>query len=159
VVIGAGGAARGAAAAFFQAGCPEVRIVNRTLAKAEMIAGALGARSQAFGLSECRRALDGASAVVNATSAGLVGQDALELPLETTPQDAVIMDMVYKPLVTPLLQRAESLGRRTVDGLEMLVRQAIPSFEAFFGAPPPKSVDVRALCLARLQTKVPEPAQ
>jgi shikimate dehydrogenase len=151
VVIGAGGAARGAAAAFFQAGCPEVRIVNRTLAKAEMIAGALQTRSRAFSLGEVRAALDGATAVINATSAGLVGQEGLDLPLDATPASAVVMDMVYKPLLTPLLQRAQAAGRRTVDGLEMLVRQAVPSFEAFFGAPPPRHVDARALCLAALE--------
>jgi shikimate dehydrogenase len=60
------------------------------------------------------------------------------------------MDMVYTPLVTPFLARAQALGRRTVDGLEMLIRQAEPSFEAFFGRPPPPEVDVRALALAAL---------
>ncbi|RAK57318.1 shikimate dehydrogenase family protein [Phenylobacterium deserti] len=147
VVIGAGGAARGAAAAFAQAGCPEVRVVNRTLARAEMIAGALGEQARAFALSDCEKAFDGARAVVNATSAGLAGQEGLSVPLEATPVDCAVMDMVYKPLITPFLQRAQALRRPTVDGLEMLVRQAIPSFEALFGAPPPASVDARAICL------------
>jgi shikimate dehydrogenase len=87
--------------------------------------------------------------VINATSAGLLDA-SLDLPLEATPAQAVVMDMTYKPLVTPLLARAKELDRRTVDGLEMLIRQAEPSFEAFFGLPVPAAVDVRALCLAAI---------
>ena len=149
VIVGAGGAARGAAAAFVLAGAPEVRIVNRTYAKAEMVAGALGERARAYPLDAVARAFQEAAAVVNATSAGLVGEP-LDLPLEATPPQAVVMDMTYKPLETPLLSRARVLQRRTVDGLEMLIRQASPSFEAFFGAAPPRTVDVRAMCLEAL---------
>jgi shikimate dehydrogenase len=148
VVLGAGGGSRGAAAAFVEAGCPEVRIVNRTLAKAQDIAGPLGAT--AFALNEAAKAFEGAIAVVNATSAGLSGSPALDLPLEATPSAAVIMDMVYKPLKTPFLAQAEGLGRQTVDGLAMLIGQAVPSFEAFYGQAPPQSVDVRALALKAL---------
>ena len=148
VVLGAGGGSRGAAAAFVEAGCPEVRIVNRTLAKAQDIAGPLGAT--AFALNEAAKAFEGAIAVVNATSAGLSGSPALDLPLEATPSAAVIMDMVYKPLKTPFLAQAEGLGRQTVDGLAMLIGQAVPSFEAFYGEAPPQSVDVRALALKAL---------
>lgn len=146
-ILGAGGAARGAAAAFVQAGAPEVRIVNRTLARAEAVAAALGSRVKAFALPAAAEALAGALAVVNATSAGLDGDGVLDVPLEAAPAGAVVMDMVYKPLRTPLLARAESLGLRTVDGLEMLIRQAIPSFEAFFGRTVPAEVDVRRLAL------------
>lgn len=152
VILGAGGAARGAAAAFVAAGAPQVRIVNRTLAKAEAIAAALGDRVSAHDLASAARAFDGAGAVINATSAGLSGQGVLDAPLEATPKDAVVMDMVYKPLKTPFLERAEALGRACVDGLEMLIRQAVPSFEAFYGQPPPDGVDVRALALARLES-------
>ena len=148
VVLGAGGGSRGAAAAFVEAGCPEVRIVNRTLAKAQDIAGPLGAT--AFALNEAAKAFEGAIAVVNATSAGLSGSPALDLPLEATPSAAVIMDMVYKPLKTPFLAQAEGLGRQTVDGLAMLIGQAVPSFEAFYGQAPLQSVDVRALALKAL---------
>jgi shikimate dehydrogenase len=149
VIVGAGGAARGAAAAFVMAGAPEVRIVNRTLAKAEIVAGSLGRRVRAFPLDAAAAAFEGAAAVVNATSAGL-SEELLDLPLEATPPQAVVMDMTYKPLETAFLSRARVLQRRTVDGLEMLIRQAGPSFEAFFGRVPPKSVDVRALCIAAL---------
>ena len=89
-------------------------------------------------------------AVVNATSAGLLG-GGLDLPLEATSADAVIMDMTYKPLITPFLTQALGLGRRTVDGLEMLIGQARPSFAAFFGQEPPASVDVRRLALDALE--------
>jgi len=150
VIVGAGGAARGAAAALVSAGAPEVRIVNRTLARAEMIAGTLGGAVKAFALHDAAAAFDGATSVVNATSAGVVGQEDLDLPLDKTPASAVLMDMVYRPLETPFLARAKALGRRTVDGLEMLIRQAGPSFEAFFGCVPPADVDVRALCVEAL---------
>lgn len=149
VIIGAGGAARGAAAAFVAAGAPEVRIVNRTLAKADVIAKALGPKVRSFPLEAAADAFAGVSALINATSAGLLDA-SLDLPLEATPADVVVMDMTYKPLVTPLLARAKALDRRTVDGLEMLIRQAEPSFEAFFGQPVPAAVDVRGLCLATI---------
>jgi shikimate dehydrogenase len=80
-----------------------------------------------------------------------VSEELLDLPLEATPPTAVIMDMTYSPLETPFLNRARILQRRTVDGLEMLIRQAGPSFEAFFGRVPSKSVDVRALCIEALE--------
>ena len=153
VVVGAGGAARGGAAALVMAGAPEVRIVNRTLARAEMVAGAVGGRSRAFALDAAAAAFDGANLVINATSAGIASNEALNLPIEATPSDAVLMDMSYKPLVTPFLARARMLGRRTVDGLEMLIRQAGPSFEAFYGRAPPAEVDVRALCIAALEAR------
>jgi shikimate dehydrogenase len=149
-IVGAGGAARGAAAAFVMAGAPEVRIVNRTLAKAEIVAGALGRRARAYALDAAAAAFEDAAAVVNATSAGL-SDEMPDLPLEATPSAAVVMDMTYKPLETPFLGKARALQRRTVDGLEMLIRQAAPSFEAFFGRVPPKSVDVRALCVEALR--------
>lgn len=149
VILGAGGGARGAVSAFLEAGCPEVRIVNRTVEKAEAIAAALGAK--AYPLAWADAAFDGATAVVNATSAGLADAAPLDVPLASTPATAIVMDMVYKPLKTPFLRQAEELGRRTVDGLAMLIGQAVPSFEAFYGQPPPASVDVRALVLQTLE--------
>ncbi len=147
VLLGAGGGAQGAAAAFAEAGCPEIRIVNRTRTRAEALAGRFGAR--AFGLTEVATALAGANAVINTTSAGLSG-DSLDVPFEATPAACVVMDMTYKPLRTPFLQAADAAGRKTVDGLAMLVGQAIPSFEAFFGQLPPGEVDVRALAIQTL---------
>jgi shikimate dehydrogenase len=152
VIIGAGGASRGAAAAFALAGAPAIRVVNRTLAKAEMIAGALGGKVTAYPLDGCAAALAGATVVINATTVGLEGNEAFDVPLAAARPDVVVMDMVYRPLVTPLLAKAQSMGLRTADGLEMLIRQAAPSFEAFFGRPPSPAVDVRALCLESLAT-------
>lgn len=152
VILGAGGAARGAAAAFVLEGAPAIRIVNRTLAKAELIAGLLEGDIEAYPLDRCAEALADAAVVINATTAGLEGAEPFDVPLAAARPDVVVMDMVYKPLVTPLLASARVLGLRTVDGLEMLIRQAGPSFEAFFGRPPPPGVDVRALSLASLET-------
>lgn len=146
-ILGAGGAARGAAAALALSGAPQVRIVNRTLAKAEAVAGAIGGCAVACPLSAASEAFEGVTAVINATSAGFAGDEALEIPLEATSETAIVMDMVYRPLLTPFLKQGQAIGRRTVDGLEMLIRQAVPSFEAFFGRSPPSEVDVRGICL------------
>ncbi|MBO9710072.1 MAG: shikimate dehydrogenase [Caulobacter sp.] len=150
VILGAGGAARGAAAALALAGAPKVSIVNRTLSRAEAIAASIGGVVEAQPETELDGLLAKAGLVINATSLGLGGGAGPAARLELTPESAVVMDMVYKPLRTEFLRRAEAAGRRTVDGLEMLLRQAVPSFEAFFGVTPPASVDMRALALAQL---------
>ena len=151
VILGAGGAARGAAAAFLLAGAPKVRLVNRTRARAEVIALALGDRVQAFGWAELPGVLDDAAALINATSLGLEGHDPLDVDLTGLPTAAPVMDMVYRPLLTRLLEDAARAGHPTVDGLEMLILQAAPSFQAFFGQVPPADVDARALALAALE--------
>ncbi len=148
VILGAGGGARGAAGAFLDAGCPEIRVVNRTLVRAQTLAAEL--RLKAFDLRDAEAAFEGAQAVINATSAGLADSETLDLPLAATPAACVVMDMVYKPLLTPFLAQAQALGRPTVDGLAMLIGQAIPSFEAIYGEQPPAGVGVRALALKAL---------
>ena len=147
-VLGAGGGARGAVAAFLDAGCPQVRVINRTRGRAQALVAELG--GEAYALANAEAAFQGAIAVVNATSAGLADDQAPGFPLAATPPGCVAMDMVYKPLVTPFLAEAEALGRPTVDGLAMLIGQARPSFEAFYGRPPPADLDVRALALKAL---------
>ena len=144
-VLGAGGAARGAALSLLDAGVSSVRLVNRSLDRARAIA-ALDGRISVHGWDEAAAALDGVAAVVNATSLGMTSQPPLELDLSKAPPSAVVMDMVYKPLKTGLLQAAAARGHPTADGLSMLIAQARPSFEALFGCPPPDEVDVRALC-------------
>lgn len=151
-VIGAGGAARGAVAALLAAGAPKVWLLNRTLDKADAIARLLGPKVAPLPLAHGVSALQQTTAVINATTVGLEGSGSLDLPLEVTHEATVVMDMVYKPLETPLLARARALGRPTVDGLEMLIRQAAPSFQHFFGAAPPVEVDARALALEALST-------
>lgn len=148
VIFGAGGAARGAAAAFLAAGASEVRIVNRTAERAQAVAQALGPKARVF--ADADEALDGANAAINATTLGLGGGDGPAADFAAAPDDCVVMDMVYKPLLTEFLARAAARGLRTVDGLEMLIGQARPSFEAFFGAPPPE-IDVRDLALKSLE--------
>jgi shikimate dehydrogenase len=151
VVLGAGGAARGAAAALLEAGAPEVRLINRTRARAEAIAATLGHGLRVFGWQEAADALRGSGALVNATTLGLAGGEPLDLDLASLSTSAAVMDMVYRPLITPLLARARDGGRAIVDGLEMLIRQAEPSFEALFGQSPPADVDVRGIALAALK--------
>jgi shikimate dehydrogenase len=150
VILGAGGAARGAVAALLLAGAPQVSIVNRTLARAEELADAFGSKVVAADEAALPGLLANAGLVINATSLGLGGGEGPAGDLTLTPKTAVVMDMVYKPLRTELLRRAEAAGRRTVDGLEMLLRQAVPSFEAIYGVAPPADVDVRALALKLL---------
>jgi shikimate dehydrogenase len=143
VILGAGGAARGAAAALAEAGAPEIRLVNRTIARAEALAAALGGPCRVSGHEH---AFDGARLIINATTLGLGGGEG---PAADFDPGAVVLDMVYRPLRTRFLQRAAAAGCVTVDGLAMLIGQAAPSFAAFFGRPPPP-IDVRALCLAVL---------
>jgi shikimate dehydrogenase len=150
-VLGAGGAARGAVAALLMAGAPKVFVINRTQAKAQALAQAMGPKVSALPPMHAPGAFSQATAVINATSAELSGAGELDAPLETTQDRCVIMDMVYQPLETPFLRQARALGRTTVDGLEMLICQAEPAFELFFGQPPPADVDVRARALSYLE--------
>ena len=154
VLMGAGGAAKGAAAALANAGCHEIRIVNRTPARAHQLAVELMLDFDTDVMHwDFDSALEGAGLLINAATAGMGGQDDRKLDLSPAGGDLVVMDMVYAPLVTPLLAAAKARGLRTVDGLEMLIGQAIPSFEAFFGQKPPAGVDVRALALAELERR------
>ena len=150
VILGAGGAARGAAAALLLAGAPSIAIVNRTLARAQDLADTFGPKVVAAGESALPGLLARAGLVINATSLGLGGGEGPAADLSLTPKTAVVMDMVYKPLRTAFLRRAQAAGRRTVDGLEMLLRQAVPTFEAIYGVAPPADVDVRAIALKLL---------
>ncbi len=148
VVLGAGGAARGAVAALIQPGrC--VYVANRTHARAIELAQSLPG-SEPVEWARLEVSLAQASLVVNATAAGLEGEGVLDLPMHALPPHAVVMDMVYKPLRTPFLRQAAAQRLRTVDGLAMLIGQAAPSFEALFRRPVPVQVDVRALALAAL---------
>jgi shikimate dehydrogenase len=150
VILGAGGAARGAAAALLAAGISEVRVLNRTHGRAEALAAALGDDRLRVLEADDGAALHGAGLIVNATTLGLGGGAGPDVALEAAPGSAVVMDMVYRPLRTEFLNCAASLGLTTVDGLEMLIGQAAPSFTALFGAPVP-NIDVRGLCLAALE--------
>jgi shikimate dehydrogenase len=146
VILGAGGAARGAVAALRTHGVGDIRIVNRTFSRAEVIADGLEGVT-AWGLDDLTLGAQGAATVINATSAELSGGGAPMDYWRALAPHAVVMDMLYRPLRTGFLKTAAARGLSTVDGLDMLIGQAIPSFEAFFGAPPPIEVDARALLL------------
>lgn len=148
VILGAGGAARGAATALLEAGVPHVSLVNRNLDRAREAAG-IDARISAHGWDEAPAVLTDAALLINATSLGMTGEPPLELALDALPSTAAVMDMVYRPLCTSLLQAAAARGHPAADGLDMLIGQAIPSFSAMFEVGPPE-VDVRALCLDAL---------
>jgi shikimate dehydrogenase len=152
VVLGAGGAARGVVAALAVAG-REIRVVNRTRARADELAASIGLNVKAYGWADLPRALTGAGALINGTSLGLEGGGPLHVDLTGLAVSAPVMDMVYKPLRTAFLQAADERGHPTIDGLDMLIGQARPSFEAFFGRRPPPAVDVRTLCLDALERR------
>ncbi|HEY5105442.1 MAG TPA: shikimate dehydrogenase [Caulobacteraceae bacterium] len=148
IIIGAGGAARAAADALLEAGALTIGIVNRTPERAETLARSLGVRAAVIAADGLGAALSKANVVIDA-SGGQAG-GVLAALLERVPPSAVIMDMTYRPLRTPLLTAAEALGLRTVDGLAMLIGQAAPCFEALFGVSPP-AIDVRAPAIAALE--------
>jgi shikimate dehydrogenase len=132
VLLGAGGAARAIAAALLDAGAPRVTLVNRTAAKAEALARDLGGPIHVAD----RPPLEDAALLVNTTSLGMQGQPGLEVDLAPLPASAVVADIVYVPLETRLLAAARVRGLVAVDGLGMLLHQARPGFEAWFGVAP-----------------------
>jgi shikimate dehydrogenase len=148
VILGAGGAARAAAHVLLEAGAPSLRIANRTRARAEELACHFGPRLEVLDWSAREAALDGAATIVNATSLGMIGKPPLDLRLDAAPVAALVTDMVYTPLVTPLLAQARARGMPAVDGLGMLLHQARPGFRAWFGRDPEVTEALRAACLA-----------
>jgi shikimate dehydrogenase len=148
VVLGAGGAARAVVAALVDAGAPEVRIVNRTRERAEALAASLGGAISVHGWEQRHAALANAGLLVNTTSLGMAGQPPLELELDGLPADAVVSDLVYAPLMTPLLAAARARGNPLVDGLGMLLHQARPGFEAWFGTRPEVTAALRAFVVS-----------
>ncbi len=133
VVIGAGGAARAIVAALLDHGVSEMRLVNRTDKHAAALVAALGGSIEIYAWEARTEALTGASLLVNATTLGMNEKPPLELDLEKLPKQAVVTDIVYTPLETPLLKAAKARGNPTVDGLGMLLHQARPGFRMWFG--------------------------
>ena len=144
VLLGAGGAARAIAAALLDAGCPLVTLVNRSRDRAEALARDLGG---AVAVSEAPP-LEDAALLVNTTSLGMQGQPPLAIDLAPLPEAAIVADIVYVPLETPLLAAARARGLAGVDGLGMLLHQARPGFEAWFGAAPRVDATLRAVVAA-----------
>ena len=136
LVLGAGGAARAIVGTLADIGVPEVRIANRTDARATALVEEFGTPLRAWPWAHREEALAGCSLVVNTTQLGMAGHPALTLPLDQLPADAVVSDIVYTPLETPLLADARRRGLTAVDGLGMLLHQARAGFAAWFGVEP-----------------------
>jgi len=145
VVIGAGGGARAVCYGLAQEGAREIRVVNRSLARAQEIANNFGGPLKALPWEQRHDALDGAAMVVNTTSCGMVGQPALDLKLDKLSKNALAADIIYIPLETPLLAAARARGNPTVNGLGMLLHQGRPAWKAWFGIEPQVTAELRAL--------------
>lgn len=136
VVLGAGGAARAVIASLIEYGATDIKLLNRSLDKAQAMAESFGKPVQAYPWEDRHGALAGANLVVNTTNQGMHGEPALDLALDDLPTTALVSDIIYVPLETPLLAAASARGNATVNGLGMLLNQARPGFEAWFGVLP-----------------------
>lgn len=146
-VLGAGGAARAVIAALLDVGVPEVLLSNRTRVRAEVLQGQFGRRVTVIDWVQAGNMLEEAVTVVNTTTLGMVGHPPLRVPLDGLRKGAVVTDLVYTPLQTRLLIEAEKMGCVTVDGLGMLLHQAMPGFERWFGIRPKVDPAARAAAL------------
>jgi shikimate dehydrogenase len=128
-----------------QEGAKEIRLVNRSLARAKAIAGEFGGPIRALPWDERHEVLEGAAMVVNTTSCGMVGQPLLDIRLDKLPKTALAADIIYIPLETPFLAAARKRGNRTVNGLGMLLNQGRPAWKAWFGIEPEVTAELRAM--------------
>ncbi len=150
LVLGAGGSARAVIFGLLERGAERVFVANRTLARGGELAGLFGHRVEAVGWDAINRLMPGVDLLVNTTSLGMVGQPPLEVALDSLPAHAVVADLVYAPLVTPLLAAARARALRTADGLGMLLHQAVRGFALWFGRTPQVTGELRALVEADL---------
>ncbi|MGZ2255698.1 shikimate dehydrogenase [Roseobacter sp. A03A-229] len=146
-LLGAGGAARAVIASLLEAGVPEIMVANRTRVRAEKLQADFGNRITVVDWVQAGNMMEDASLVVNTSSLGMVGKPEMRVPLDGLPKTAVVTDLVYTPLKTRLLQVAEDRGCVTVDGLGMLLHQAVPGFERWFGPRPEVDDTTRAVVL------------
>jgi shikimate dehydrogenase len=155
VVLGAGGGARAVLFALIQRDVQRIYVINRTPERAKALQKKFGARVRVAGWDETTGLLGGAGLLVNTTTLGMVGQPPLEINLRC-PASLVVADIVYAPLVTPLLAMARERGLRTADGLGMLLHQAVRGFELWFGVRPEVTPELRALVEADLAKDAPQ---
>lgn len=152
IVLGAGGAARGVVSALVARGIPRIVILNRSVENAERLAGEIAGPLEAKPLTSWRLSAPTAGLVVNTTSIGMHGTRFEGIDLGLLPASAIVTDIVYTPLETPLLGDARQRGLRTVDGLGMLLHQAVPGFEAWFGVRPEVTAELREKVEATIET-------
>lgn len=144
VVLGAGGAARAVIVGLIKNGAKKIRIVNRTRARGETLAQTFeSVNFEVFDWGDWQNAFADAGLLVNATSVGMAGKGALDIALDTLPRAAGVADIVYNPIETGLLRDAKARGHRTMDGLGMLMHQAVPAFAAWFGITPKVTAELR----------------
>ncbi|MGX5804638.1 shikimate dehydrogenase [Bradyrhizobium sp. Arg314] len=151
VVLGAGGASRAVIHALKQRGVKDIRIVNRTLPRALELAGRFGAGVSAHGADAVGELLADAGLLINTTSLGMHGDATLSADPAGLPDHAIVTDIVYVPLQTPLLAAAKTRGLKTVDGLGMLLHQAVPGFERWFGRKPEVTPELRRMIVADIE--------
>jgi len=155
VVVGAGGAARAVVYGLLERGIPRVIVINRTTARAQALQQWFGAPVRIAAWDERDRWLGEAKILVNATKLGMPGQPDLVLDIGRLPADAAVADLVYVPLITPLLRAAMARALRTADGLGMLLRQAVPQFQLWFGKKPEITSELRGLLEENLSHPLP----
>jgi shikimate dehydrogenase len=157
VVLGAGGAARAVIYGLLMRGVSNIVIINRTASRAEALRERFGERTHVAGWDELNGQLGDAALLVNTTTLGMHGQPDFAAGLDRLPDHAIVADLVYVPLVTPLLKAATARGLRTADGLGMLLHQAVGGFTLWFGQKPEVTPQLRALLEADLQSSAGEP--
>ena len=148
LVLGAGGAAKAIVSALINDGAPKVTVVNRTRLRADALKDQFGARVETQDWTRIPDLVGDVALIVNTTSLGMAGQSPLIIDLSRLTPPTVVTDIVYKPLDTELLATARQMGCETVDGLGMLLHQAVPGFERWFGYTPMVDEDLRAAVLA-----------
>lgn len=151
VVLGAGGASRAIIQALRERGFTEIHVVNRSLDRAEELADRFGPKVHAHAMAGLNEVMRNADFFVNTTSLGMGGEPVPQLPFDTLATAAVVTDIVYVPLKTAFLQQAERIGLSTVDGLGMLLHQAVPGFEKWFGRRPVVDEALRSLIIADME--------
>jgi shikimate dehydrogenase len=145
LVLGAGGSARAITAELLRRGVEKVAVWNRTAQRAEVLSQQLGENVSAVGKDSLVDAARNADVIVNTTSAGFSGTPQLDFPFDELSQKKIVADIVYVPLVTPFLQRAKTHNHMIVPGLGMLLHQAVPGFEKWFGQRPEVTVELHDL--------------
>ena len=151
LVLGAGGAARAIVFALIKAGIKDIRVINRTVERASELSDRFGNGTTAHGWDSVNEHAQDAELVVNTTSLGMGGNGDIPLDISLLPATALVTDIVYVPLQTPLLAAAASRGLSTVDGLGMLLHQAVPGFARWFGVRPTVNEDLRQVIVSDLE--------